>query len=260
MDQVEEWCPLRRVYVVGGEVHAVLHVRVVASWRGFELRWQPGRATHIWGDCVQVCWRLDRLGDVQCVLCCWIWAHCSPVVGWLRRLRWWEWWECWPGYRCPTGTDGGGGGGARPVKPGWLERRTVCPTSRPHLFNKMKSMSRPFKIKIESIHRSEAQMLDLTVFKGIRWRKTGLLDYVCFIKPTSQHIPLSCRSGHAWNAHVSCPISQLTRFERNCSNKSDASNCKEAFCAALSRSGFGLVPTTIPHVALAVCRVAVGLA
>lgn len=114
--------------------------------------------------------------------------------------------------------------------------------SRLRLYSRMKSLARFFKIKIESIHHKEAQMLDLTVFKGMRWRKTGLLDYVCFVKPTSQQIPLSCRSGHAWNVHVSWPFSQLARFERNCSNKSDASNFKEAFRAALSRSGFNLVP------------------
>ena len=116
-------------------------------------------------------------------------------------------------------------------------------STRLRLFNLIKSKSRFFRLNFESISSHQAQMLDLTVFKGQRWRKTRLLDFECYSKPTSQKVPLSWRSGHPMHVHLSWPLSQLARFDRNCSNRANAFKHKAKFCAELlSSNGFDLNP------------------
>eukprot|EP00971_Amphidinium_carterae_P350531 6491606-Amphidinium_carterae.1 len=60
---------------------------------------------------------------------------------------------------------------------------------------KMSSES-PFEIVKWEVHGTHMQFLDVTVFKGPRWRATGHVDIKPYTKSTAAHIPLSHTSLH----------------------------------------------------------------
>ena len=56
-------------------------------------------------------------------------------------------------------------------------------------------------------------MLDLTVFKGPRWLRSGHLDIKPFFKPSQRAPTLSSRSCHPRSVHVSWPLGRFREYE-----------------------------------------------
>ena len=104
------------------------------------------------------------------------------------------------------------------------------PASRVQWATEYKHRSSFFRITCDSVSIDTAVMLDLVLFKGPHWHHSGLLDYKVHIKSTSIWTPLSVRSAHHPNIHLSWPRSQLARLGRRCSSKRDAILAKQDFC------------------------------
>ena len=68
-----------------------------------------------------------------------------------------------------------------------------------------------FVLKLEANSSSSVEMLDLTISKGARWLKSGVLDTAVYIKPTANGIPLSSESFHAPSVH-SWPLERVKHF------------------------------------------------
>ena len=65
-----------------------------------------------------------------------------------------------------------------------------------------------------------AKFLDVEVYRGAGWERTGILDTRVHSKPTSLWIPLGISSFHPASIHTSWPTSQLLRYKRICSSHS----------------------------------------
>ena len=62
-------------------------------------------------------------------------------------------------------------------------------------------------------------MLDVLLYKGWRWRHTGLLDYRLYTKPTSIWLPLSPSSMHRETVHFGWPRAAVCRIRKRCHSR-----------------------------------------
>ena len=83
-----------------------------------------------------------------------------------------------------------------------------------------------------SIHPLSQDYLDVTAFKGPGFRETGRLDTKVYFKPTDSHALLHKSSFHTRSTFAGILKSQILRFNRICSQKSDF----EEACSILFRS------------------------
>ena len=113
--------------------------------------------------------------------------------------------------------------------------------SRKAFLNEFQRLAKPFEISIECMSRDSVDMLDVTLYKGARWRATGILDYKPYVKESSQWVPLSPESAHPPHVHTSWPVAQVRRLERRCSNRIQARESVSNFTCKLSAcTGQGL--------------------
>jgi len=111
--------------------------------------------------------------------------------------------------------------------------------SRVKFFNFFKTRAKFFDVKVESISRCSCTMLDVRLYKGERWRQSGILDSELYEKQTSQWVPLSDTSQHPDSVHKSWPKMMLRRCVHRCSSKSKAKAAQNRFHAAMAKR-FGL--------------------
>ena len=78
--------------------------------------------------------------------------------------------------------------------------------------------AKPFAIHFDDVSQHSISMLYVVLFKGPRWKKTGVLDYRLHTKPTNQWAPLLCSSSHHPSVHTSWPKGQLRRIKMRCSD------------------------------------------
>lgn len=93
-----------------------------------------------------------------------------------------------------------------------------------------KAKAQPFTIQFEQTSWESVTMMDVTLEKGKGWKKTGILDYTIFKKPSNQWQPLLCSSFHHPGVHVAWPYGQLHRITRRCSDPSIAKSEIRHFC------------------------------
>ena len=77
-------------------------------------------------------------------------------------------------------------------------------------------------------------MLDVEVYKGARWRRSGRLDYRIHTKHTSQWRPLASSSCHHPSVHASWPSGQIARIRNLCSSNSERALAVRTFVHALA--------------------------
>ena len=65
----------------------------------------------------------------------------------------------------------------------------------------------------------DIDFLDFTLFKGSRFKYSGLFEYKPYFKPTDIRVPLHASSAHSLAIHRSWPRSELNRYARHSSNE-----------------------------------------
>lgn len=73
-----------------------------------------------------------------------------------------------------------------------------------------------WRIELEFASLAGVSMLDVQIFKGVGFRKTGFLDFQTHIKPTARHVPLSPFSNHPMHTHRAWPVSEIRRVYQTC--------------------------------------------
>ena len=87
------------------------------------------------------------------------------------------------------------------------------------LLDILRMKSRFFKLKVEDISSTSIVMLDLVIYKGVRWQHTGFLDFRVHQKSSSLYTPLSTTSAHPAHVHIAWPRSMARRFKELCTNR-----------------------------------------
>lgn len=77
-------------------------------------------------------------------------------------------------------------------------------------------------------------MFDLSVFKGIRFARAGILDIEMFTNKSAQGCPLSSLSLHPLSIHYAWPLARFQHFYRVCSSSSLARTAKPEFFTKLT--------------------------
>ena len=89
-----------------------------------------------------------------------------------------------------------------------------------------------------TIHQFEINFLDVTVFKGPRFHKSGVLDTKVYFKPTDTHELLHKSSFHPKHTFKGILKSQITRFKKICNNKEDFENSCNILFSSLTHRGY----------------------
>ena len=82
----------------------------------------------------------------------------------------------------------------------------------------LKTRSRFFKLKVESINPNSAVMLDLELSKSTRFLATGCPDVAIHVKSTAQGVALASSSCHVPSVHTSWPASRVLHYHTCTSN------------------------------------------
>lgn len=93
------------------------------------------------------------------------------------------------------------------------------------------------KLKYE-IDQYQCDFLDITMFKGRRFERQGILDLKVYFKPTDTHALLHKLSFHPKHTHKGVLKSQIIRFFRICNNNSDFLNACTILFEALKCRGY----------------------
>ena len=94
-------------------------------------------------------------------------------------------------------------------------------------------------IKLKStISDTSVDFLDVTIFKGPNLPQTGSLDTKVFFKPTDTHELLHKSSYHPKHTFKGIVKSQIIRFHRICSSKSDFDNACKTLFSAIKQRGY----------------------
>ena len=83
----------------------------------------------------------------------------------------------------------------------------------------LRERARFFRIQVESITSESVDYLDLRIYKGTRFHKTGYLDHEVFVKPTSVWQPLRRSSFHPASVHDAWPAMMVQRYMRLCTDQ-----------------------------------------
>ena len=98
-------------------------------------------------------------------------------------------------------------------------------------FEILNSHSQSIKLKAD-IQSEEINFLDVTLFKGERFKTLGHIDTKVYFKPTDTHQLLHKQSFHPKHTFSGILKSQILRFDRICSSPRDL----EATCEILFKS------------------------
>ena len=79
-----------------------------------------------------------------------------------------------------------------------------------------KAASACWRVELEGSSAYGMPMLDMMVYKGPSFLRTGRLDHHFYQKPTARHVPLSPWSCHSSSVHRSWPISEVARIRQLC--------------------------------------------
>ena len=74
--------------------------------------------------------------------------------------------------------------------------------------------SKCYRVTLDECSLVGASMLDLFVWKGLRFDASGALDFRPYIKPTARHIPLINSSRHLPSIHTGWPKAEIMRMHR----------------------------------------------
>ena len=98
-----------------------------------------------------------------------------------------------------------------------------------NLLEEMRASAGEFRLQVESVSAHSAVMLDIELFKGPPFERTGVLSYRHYRKPTSIWRPLDCESYHCPSVHVSWPLAYVRRLRSRSSNPCEASRTINEF-------------------------------
>ncbi len=105
-------------------------------------------------------------------------------------------------------------------------------------FELMNNHSPSIKLKY-TIHNSSIDFLDVTIFKGSRFKNEGILDTKVYFKPTDTHELLHKSSFHPKHTFKGVLKSQLIRFFKICNNFPDFEEaCKTLFDTLKSKRNY----------------------
>merc|ERR1711957_663068 len=76
---------------------------------------------------------------------------------------------------------------------------------------------------------TSVDFLDIRLFKGPKWSRTGRLDFTTFRKKTALGIPLSDSSYHPPSVHSGWPSSLYNKINSRCSDRVLAAEAKLSF-------------------------------
>lgn len=82
--------------------------------------------------------------------------------------------------------------------------------------------------------RQQVCMLDLHVFKGSRFERSGILDIKLYLKPSAQGCPLASDSYHPPNLHFAWPTARFSHFDTVSTSRAYALMAKTAFFEKLA--------------------------
>ena len=119
------------------------------------------------------------------------------------------------------------------------------PGARHAFINKWRELASFFRITLDMTSTHEVNMLDVKIFKGPKWQRTGCLDTSLYTKPTSLNVPLSSSSHHPHNIHKNWPIGRVRKFSDLCATEEDFASAKQKF-VSLQRKSSPLHPAIEP--------------
>ena len=99
------------------------------------------------------------------------------------------------------------------------------------------------KFTYEASH-TEIQFLDLTIYKGERFKSSNILDIKCFTKPTETWCYLDRASCHSPNVFQGFIKGEFIRYIRNSSNQKSYEEKKSVFSKKLLDRGYTTVEIT----------------
>ena len=104
-------------------------------------------------------------------------------------------------------------------------------------FNILNNHSESIKLKAE-LNSDKINFLDVTVFKGQHFNKTGHPDTKVYFKPTDTHQLLHKNSFHPKHTFSGILKSQITRYHRICSNQIDFLEACNLLFSSLRKRGY----------------------
>ena len=69
-------------------------------------------------------------------------------------------------------------------------------------------------LEVERTSSFSISMLDVRLYKGLKFAYDGRLDFCPYIKPSARHVPLSCFSAHAPSVHRGWPMGEIRRMHK----------------------------------------------
>ena len=114
--------------------------------------------------------------------------------------------------------------------------------SRLKYIAELKRRSRFFLLEVDAVSSECIVNLDLRIFRGPRFIRTGLLDFSGYVKPSSIWRPLAPWSCHTDNIHQMWPINEVSRRAARCCSRSDSKAFVQQFIDAFVCQ-FGFFPT-----------------
>ena len=94
----------------------------------------------------------------------------------------------------------------------------------------------PFVLQIESTSTKEVVMLDVRIFKGPIWSRSGHLDTSIYTKPTSLSLPLSSSSSHPTHIHNNWPLARIQTFGSLCAGEEDFNSARNLWLSKIKKS------------------------
>ena len=101
------------------------------------------------------------------------------------------------------------------------------------LISRMRSLSGPFKLKVESVSKTCVNMLDVTLFVQER-NNLYRISARPYVKATSNWTPLSCTSMHAPHVHANWPSAYVSRLRGISTWSHDYRVAKKSFLSRLA--------------------------
>ena len=90
---------------------------------------------------------------------------------------------------------------------------------RNSFWQKLNRIAGCFQIVFDSVSPHDAIFLDVRLHKGLRWSRTGVLDFSLHLKDSKQWTPLLPSSSHPFSVHLSWPIAQIRRIAKRFSDQ-----------------------------------------
>lgn len=104
-------------------------------------------------------------------------------------------------------------------------------------FNTLNTAHPNIKLK-SNIQEHELEFLDVLIYKGQHFAKSGTFDTKVYFKPTDSHALLHKQSYHPQHTFAGIVKSQLVRFGRICRSEKDFDEATHILFSALYRRGY----------------------